>query len=69
MGEEITLFEINEALETWVLQMAYQKYINKIRDKLEWQNKINGVKIIKQRYKVLFRYLAKNLAPLPVYEG
>ena len=69
MGEEITLFEINEALETWVLQMAYQKNINQIWDKPEWHSKINSAKIRKQRCKRLFHYLGKKLALTPVYEG
>ena len=47
IGEEATLFEINEMLKTWALKMAYQKNINQTWDKPEWHNKINSAKISK----------------------
>ena len=69
IGKESTLFEINELLKTWALQMAHQKNINQTWDKTEWKYKINSAKISKKRCKRLFRYLGKKLVPIPVHEG
>ena len=36
IGEEATLFDVNEMLKVWVLQIACKKNINQTWDKLEW---------------------------------